>query len=64
MPYSLEEITQFYCHSLSMPDIEAYWDTMTPFKAKVSVEHAEANHEQKTHEKGGCQSYRHPTRSC
>ena len=64
MPYTLEEITQFYWHSLSMRNIEDYWNSLKPFKARFPEAHAEANHEQKSQEKGGCQSYRHPTPSC
>ena len=61
MPYTLEEITQFYWHSLSMRNIEDYWNSLKPFKARFPEAHAEANHEQKSQEKGGCQSHRHPT---
>ena len=61
MPYTLDEIKQFYAHSLRVPNIESYWNSLTPFKAKFPESHAEANHEQKSQEKGGCQSHRHPT---
>ena len=61
MPYTLDEIKQFYAHSLRVPNIESYWNSLTPFKAKFPEAHAEANHEQKSQEKGGCQSHRHPT---
>ena len=36
MPYTWDELSQFYAYSLRVRNMEAYWNSSTPFKARVA----------------------------
>ena len=64
MPYTWDELSQFYAHSLRVRNIEDYWNTLTPFKARVPEEHAEKNHEHKSQDMGWMHFIVHFPPSC
>ena len=51
MPYAYGEILLLFAYSGRVPNVEAYWSTMTCFKAKPK-EHAEKNDGRTQQERG------------